>query len=428
MSLVKFTAHIFICVSISLSVSGDLIISASAAFAQERRPLSVENVEHLMKEVPSHGRIAQLIQQNGVNFEATAAVRTRLKSAGAGAEVMEAVEKASAAYVKARAAAQPPTPAVEPERAKLEEENRKRRETLLKDEAKKKEQAERAKLEEEKRKLRETLLKEEAKKKEEAERARLEEENRKLREALKRAEAPKIAPAVPPPPPPPQTSRDGAEMVSVPAGEFWMGSDEGDAVEKPRRRVYLDAFRIDKFEVTNALYRRFMESTGRAAPSYWNDAKWNEPQQPVVGVSWNDAEVYCSWAGKRLPTEAEWEKAARGTDGRKYPWGEQWDGTRANSAESKIGKTVGVGSNPNGVSPYGAHDLAGNVWEWVADWYDESSYGRAPGKNPKGPDSGQYRVLRGGSWDNGLGLLRTSGRGSYSPADRNYYIGFRCAR
>jgi iron(II)-dependent oxidoreductase len=400
MNLGKFTASTLIGVSISLLVSGDFIISASAAFAQERRPLSADGIELLVREGASHGRIAQLIQQHGVDFEATAALRTRLKSAGAGAEVMEAVEKASAIYVKARAAAQPPKPTVEPERRKLEEE---------------------------KRKLRETLLKEEAKKKVEAERAKLEEENRKLREALKRAEAPKIAPAAPPPP---ETSRDGADMVSVPAGEFWMGSDDGDAdnVEKPRHRVYLNTFRIDKFEVTNGLYRRFMESTGRTAPQFWNDSKWNEPQQPVVGVSWDDANAYCRWAGKRLPTEAEWEKTARGTDGRKYPWGDQWDSSHANSGESKIGKTVVVGSYSSSVSPYGAHDMAGNVWEWVADWFDADYYSRAPNRNPKGPDSGQSRVLRGGSWISSPESLRTSGRNLDNPAEGFNDCGFRCAR
>jgi formylglycine-generating enzyme required for sulfatase activity len=420
MKLGKFTAHILICVSISLSVSGDLIISASAAFAQERRPLSVENVEHLMKEVPSHGRIAQLIQQNGVNFEATAAVRTRLKSAGAGAEVMEAVEKASAAYLKARAAAQPPAPAVDPERAKLEEENRKLREALQKEEARRKQEAERAKLEEQNKKLKEELQREAARRQQAEEERRKVEEERRVAEAKRKEEEERQKAQI--------RDKDGAEMVSVPAGEFWMGSDDGDADEKPRRRVYLDAFRIDKYEVTNALYRRFIDATGRATPQYWNDSKWNEAQQPVVGVSWNDAQAYCSWAGKRLPTEAEWEKAARGTDGRKYPWGEQWDASRANSDESKIGKTVAVGSYSSGVSPYGAHDLAGNVWEWVADWFDANYYSRAPGRNPKGPGSGERRVLRGGSWFNLPGGLRASGRSLNDPSNRDYRIGFRCAQ
>jgi formylglycine-generating enzyme required for sulfatase activity len=228
-------------------------------------------------------------------------------------------------------------------------------------------------------------------------------------------------------PAPPRTE-DRAEMVPVPAGEFWMGSDtEGDADEKPRHRVYLDAYYIDKHEVTNALYKRFMEAKGQAAPTYWNNGNFNGATQPVVGVSWHDAEAYCKWAGKRLPTEPEWEKAARGTDGRKYPWGDQWDGSKAN-AENKLGKTASVGSYPGGASPYGAHDMAGNVWEWVADWYDKDYYKQSPDRNPQGPNSGSSRVLRGGSWDDNPLLLRTAIRLNITPVNRNNYSGFRCAR
>jgi formylglycine-generating enzyme required for sulfatase activity len=178
--------------------------------------------------------------------------------------------------------------------------------------------------------------------------------------------------------------KDGAPMVLVPAGEFLMGSAEGDKEasaaekpqrrvylmgsaegdekafdnEKPQRRVYLDAFYIDKYEVTNALDGKFMQATGHEAPGYWNDSSLNTPNQPVVGVSWYDAEAYCKWAGKRLPTEAEWEKVARGTDGRKYPWGNQWDKTRANTDEGNLGKPTPVGSYEGGKSPYGAYDMA----------------------------------------------------------------------
>ncbi|MDP3768234.1 MAG: formylglycine-generating enzyme family protein, partial [Dehalococcoidia bacterium] len=215
-------------------------------------------------------------------------------------------------------------------------------------------------------------------------------------------------------------------MVLVPAGEFWMGSKDYDR-EKPRHRVHLDAFSIDKYEVTNALYGRFIQATGRAAPSYWNDSKWNGSSQPVVGVTWHDADAYCKWAGKRLPSEAEWEKAARGTDGRKYPWGDQWDVSKAN-ADNELGKTAAVGSYPGGASPYGAQDMAGNVWEWVADWYDKDYYKQSPERNPRGPDSGQYRVLRGGSWHDAPYYLRTADRSSSAPDFRNYDLGFRCAR
>ena len=224
----------------------------------------------------------------------------------------------------------------------------------------------------------------------------------------------------------PTRTEDGAEMVLVPAGEFLMGSEDYDH-EKPQHRVYLDGFHIDKYEVTNALYKRFMETTSRSSPLYWSDAKWNGSSQPVVGVSWQDADAYCTWAGKRLPTEAEWEKAARGTDGRKYPWGEQWDSTKAH-AENKLGKTTPVGSYAGGLSPYGAYDMAGNVWEWVADWYAADYYKQSPERNPVGPASGQYRVLRGGSWDDGPGYLRTALRLNGSPGSRGDHIGFRCAK
>ena len=219
---------------------------------------------------------------------------------------------------------------------------------------------------------------------------------------------------------------DGTEMVLVPAGEFWMGSDEYDD-EKPRHRLHLDAYYIDRYETTNALYGRFLQATGRAAPSYWNSSQFSGESQPVVGVTWHDADAYCRWAGKRLPTEAEWEKAARGTDGRKYPWGDQWDSSRENS-QGKLGRSVAVGSYPTGASPYGVHDMAGNVWEWVADWYDANYYKRSPERNPMGPESGSSRGLRGGSWRNDPFFLRTADRFNRTPDDRNYNVGFRCAR
>jgi iron(II)-dependent oxidoreductase len=227
--------------------------------------------------------------------------------------------------------------------------------------------------------------------------------------------------------PPTIRTEDGAEMVLVPAGEFLMGSNDLD-MEKPPHRVYLDGFYIDKYAVTNALYERFMRATSRQQPSFWTDSTFNGPTQPVVGVTWHDADAYCRWAGKRLPTEAEWEKAARGTDGRKYPWGDQWDPSRANSAESKLGKTTPVGSYPSGASPYGALDMAGNVWQWVADWYDASYYQRSPARNPTGPESGQDRVLRGGSWDDVPVYLRAANRVNVTPAARHLLIGLRCAR
>jgi formylglycine-generating enzyme required for sulfatase activity len=215
------------------------------------------------------------------------------------------------------------------------------------------------------------------------------------------------------------------DMVLVPAREFRMGSNEGDADEKPVHQVYLDAFYIDKYEVTNALYEKFMQATGRQAPVYWNDKDYNTPNQPVVGVSWHDAEAYCQWAGKRLPTEAEWEKAARGTDGRIYPWGNQWEERKANSSGTADGYqyTAPVGSFETGKSPYGAYDMAGNVWEWVADWYAEKYYQGSPARNPTGPESGQSRVLRGGAWHYNQYYVRASSRNRIIPGHSSQCLG-----
>jgi formylglycine-generating enzyme required for sulfatase activity len=223
----------------------------------------------------------------------------------------------------------------------------------------------------------------------------------------------------------------GGEMVRVPAGEFIMGSDNGSADEKPVRRVYLDEFFIDKSEVTNEQYNQCV-SAGPCSPNNKYDG-FTDLQQPVVGVDWNQASTYCSWAGKRLPTEAEWEKAARGTDGRTYPWGEGIDCSKANYGDCKHGKTKPIGSYPSGASPYSAMDMAGNVWEWCSDWYDENYYGRgvqlnAPTRNPTGPTSGKYRVLRGGSWVSDPSNLRASARNWCNPDYRSGLYGFRCAR
>ena len=214
---------------------------------------------------------------------------------------------------------------------------------------------------------------------------------------------------------------DGVEMVQIPAGEFWMGNDSAKN-ESPRRQVYLDAFWIDKYEVTVAPYSRFKVATGR-----WQEilsSNW-----PAGDVGWPEASAYCAWVGKRLPTEAEWEKAARGTDGRKYPWGDQSLSSRANTRASGSTQRVAVGSFPTGVSPYGVHDMVGNVSEWVADWYDENYYRSAPNRNPKGPASGRFRVMRGNSYDS-WGEPRVSHRSYSQPVEPfvNGAVGFRCAQ
>ncbi len=241
-------------------------------------------------------------------------------------------------------------------------------------------------------------------------------------------------------------SIDAEEMVLIPAGEFLMGSSVEDvewfltefiyrrpsrfANEQPQHSVYLDAFYIDKYEVTNAQYKGFLDKTGHTPPLFWNDDLYNQPEQAVMAVSWEDAAAYAEWAGKRLPTEAEWEKAARGTDGRYWPWGNQWDNTKLNGND--VGAVDGyiytapVGSYPQGVSPYGVHDMAGNVWEWTADWYDENYYEYSPRMNPKGPESGENHVARGGSWDMNFDFTRCASRFGLSPG--SLLTGIRCAR
>lgn len=234
------------------------------------------------------------------------------------------------------------------------------------------------------------------------------------------------------------TGKDGAPMVLVPAESFMMGSPEGegDTDEHPQHSVYLDAYYMDKFEVTVSRYAEFMQLTRRAKPVYWEQVDTRKHANlPVIGVNWDDAEAYCRWAGKRLPTEAEWEKGARGTDGRTYPWGNDAPtSTLANFNKGFVAEKVydqGLAPVENyeaGKSPYGLHHMAGNVWEWTADWYDEHYYAKSPERNPKGPSSGQYRVLRGGSWSNEPQIVRSAYRLRYGPMNRYAYFGFRCAQ
>jgi len=232
----------------------------------------------------------------------------------------------------------------------------------------------------------------------------------------------------------PSVSPSRESIVLVPAGEFTMGSSDGSGDEEPVHTVYLDAYWIDKFEVTNALYKKCVDA-GKCQPpsdksSYTRSSYYGNTQYdnyPVINISWNDAKTYCEWAGKRLPTEAEWEKAARGTDGRIYPWGNTFDKNLLNSSEGGKGDTTAVGSYPSGASPYGALDMAGNGWEWVADWYGGYS-SSSQQRNPTGPSSGTSRVLRGGSWGSFRSFVRVSSRDGYSPGNRSNDLGFRCAQ
>ena len=225
------------------------------------------------------------------------------------------------------------------------------------------------------------------------------------------------------------TGADDAVALLVPAGSFTMGDDDA----SPRRQIYLDAYYIDQYEVTVLRYARFLAASGGVhPPEEWEQADPNRAGDlPVIGVDWNDAAAYCAWAGRRLPTEAEWEKAARGTDGRRYPWGDAaptFDHANlANSApEAYAGGLTAAGIHPGGKSPYGVHDLAGNAAEWVADWYSDSFPG-AEVRNPKGPQSGSDRVIRGGGRFDPAYRVTTSIRFHASPDTRLPDLGFRCA-
>ena len=216
------------------------------------------------------------------------------------------------------------------------------------------------------------------------------------------------------------------EMILIPAGEFIMG--EGDE----QRTAYVDEFHIAMYPATNARYAAFMAVGGYSnkeywstkgwewrnetevtEPEYWDDKDFNQPNHPVVGVTYYEAEAYCRWAGVRLPTEKEWEKAARGTDGKIYPWGNDWQEGRCNSKEEGIGQTTPVDKYLGGASPYGVMDIAGNVWEWISGWYDAER---------------EYGPLRGGSWGFPQDLVRCAARDWDGPGSRYHSVGFRCAR
>ena len=223
-------------------------------------------------------------------------------------------------------------------------------------------------------------------------------------------------------------------MALIPRGEFTMGSTEH-SDEMPHQ-VVLDAYYIDKFETSNKDYREFMKETGHTAPAYWDDPRLNGPEQPVVGVNWYDANKFCEWKGKRLPTEAEWERAAKGPRGSHYPWGHKLTKDKANYGQN-VGKTMPVNSYPQGASDYGVYNMSGNVFEWVSDWYDPKYYSSSPAMNPQGPgiginfaNQGAVKVLKGGSWLAPASSLHTSHRFWNQPENNSYGVGlgFRCAK
>jgi sulfatase modifying factor 1 len=252
----------------------------------------------------------------------------------------------------------------------------------------------------------------------------------KMRHPANRHLAPKARAL--PHPPATMTGKDGAPMVLVPAGEFTMGSEQGDDDEQPVHRVVLDSFYLDTFEVTNGRFAKFVAAIQSEPP--WGFADQETPvvhaEQPVRWVNWLEATGYCLWAGKRLPTEAEWEKAARGTDGRTYPWGND----PPTAAHAVFGLTEGaetvspIGNRTPGSSPYGVHDLAGNLYEWVTDWYDDAFYTQNAPSNPRGPGEGTAKVQRGGSYINSPYRLRAAFRTKGDPTEHDPHVGFRCAQ
>ena len=214
------------------------------------------------------------------------------------------------------------------------------------------------------------------------------------------------------------------EEVLIPAGNFLMGDSR--KKENFVHKIVLDAYWIDTFEVTNGQYRAFMEATGHAPPRYWDNPRYNANEQPAVGVTWHDAQAYCAWKGKQLPTEAQWERAARGPKSLLYPWGDTFNAMHANTKENKHKKPLPAGSFPSGKTQEGVYDLAGNIWEWCGDWYDKEYYYASPARNPTGPAEGKKRVIRGGGWN--AGPVDMAYRRDIKPKQAYPSLGFRCAR
>lgn len=238
--------------------------------------------------------------------------------------------------------------------------------------------------------------------------------------------------------------KDGAPLVYIPAGPFPMGvpkgARDGGLDERPNHTVYVDAFYMDKYEVTNGRYLQFVTETGHRSPQHPTDPTKNlwkgnmMPESvtnlPVINVDWFDADAYCQWAGRRLPTEAEWEKAAKGNNDWRFPWGDvepTSEHLNFNQAWRGEATLVEVGIYEKGKSPYGVYDVAGNVWEWVADWYDPDYYQTSPERNPKGPLTGTDKTIRSSGWHVETPQVRIFTRVKSRPTDRNHSTGFRCA-
>jgi formylglycine-generating enzyme len=214
------------------------------------------------------------------------------------------------------------------------------------------------------------------------------------------------------------STRISVAFVEVPAGEFLMGWDGGHASERPVHAVWLDAFLIARTPVTNAVYARYVTATGASPPPFWTAPAFAAPEQPVVGLSWDEAAQFAAWAGARLPTEAEWEKAARGGSQARYPWGDAPSAIR-------FDRPPLVGRTP--ANPLGLHDLSGVCHEWCADWFDDGYYAHAPRQNPTGPMSGTRRVSRGGAWRHADPWSPVAHRSSLPPHLRYSDYGLRLA-
>jgi sulfatase modifying factor 1 len=244
---------------------------------------------------------------------------------------------------------------------------------------------------------------------------------------------------------PTHTGKDGAPMALIPEGPFPMGvphaARDGGVDERPNHEVFVDNFYMDLYEVTNGRYLQFVTETGHRVPQHPTDPSkgiWKGNMMPesitdlpVINVDWHDGEAYCRWAGKRLPTEAEWEKAAKGTNDWRFPWGDvEPTVEHANFNQTWRGEAtlVQVGIYEKGKSPYGIYDVAGNVWEWVADWYEADYYHKSPTHNPQGPETGKYKAVRSSGWQGETPQVRVFTRIKSLPTDRNNSTGFRCAQ